>query len=233
MRFKWVFLMVVVVLVLMAASSIWVRQDAPPMADVALSPGGQEDASGDAAESGESEPMPLASRPGTFDAANPTHNEVASSINAVQKPPATPTRKSGEPLNPPPIPERFPEPAAPQMGWAEARYDIDGRVVTPGNQFGQMALVHVAPGARISATLKWPKAVTGSAVALEVVDGGRLEGGRLSALARVDERGEISFRFTANRQPGKCQVVARSGMDETALCFWVAEESAKNIPAGL
>ena len=202
------------------------------MADVALSPGGPENVSGDGGESVEPEAMSLASRQDSFDATSSTQHADVPSIAPVRQAAVAPTRQPGEPLNPPPIPERFPEPAAPQMGWAEARYDIDGRVVTPGNQFGQMALVHVAPGARISATLKWPKAVVGSTVALEVVDGGRLEGGQLSALTRVDERGEVSFRFTANRQLGKCQVVARSGMDETGLFFWVAEASAKNIPTG-
>ena len=233
MRVKRVFLAVVVVLVLMAAGAIWIRQDTSPAPDDTLFLEGQANASSDAAESDEPEPMSLASGKDLIEAAKLDRVEVATPPSPVQDPPKTAARKPGEPLNPPPVPRQFPEPAAPQMGWATARYEIDGRVVTPGNRFGQMALVHVVPGARISATLKWPKPVPGATVALEVVDGGRLEGERLSKMVRIDERGEIKFLYTANRQPGKCQVVARSGMDETAVCFWVADESAKNIPTGL
>ncbi len=216
MKAKWLFLIVLFIVILMAAG-VWIRQDkSSTIAN--LSPSNNEIQPPIVlAASGEVVAAPLANKP--------------DKVKMTQ--PESVRRKAGEPLNSPPIPVQFPAPPAPQMGWAEARYEIDGRVIAPGNQHGQMALVHVVPGALISATLKWPKAIPGATVALEVVDGGRLEDGQLSQLVRVDEQGEIQLRYVANRQPGKCQVVARCGMDETVLCFWVADESAKNIPAGL
>lgn len=231
-KMTWVAAAVVVALVAVVGHRAWNRNDSR-YEEVGFILAEPADRTADAAPYGRGETRTVEDAEGVA-APDGKTREVGIVLSEAPSPiPLSIGRKPGEPVRSPPIPSHFPEPPVPQMGWAEARYEFGGRVVTPGNQRGQMALVHVAPGMEIAATIKWPRAVPGTAVALEVVDGGRLEGSQLSMLKQVDGRGEIQFRFTANRQPGRCQVVVRSGTDEMALRFWVAEEMAKNAPAGL
>ena len=233
MKGKWIFFVAVTVLVFGAARAIWIRQDVS-LPDARNSLHDQQHSAHEVAmKPVQVDSEPLENMQDHIEMVSSASIEMASLQHPKMEPQETARRKPGEPQNPPPIPEQFPEPPAPQMGWAEAQYEIDGRIVAPGNRFGQMTLVHVKPSAEISATLKWPKAAPGATVILEVVDGGRLDGDQLSQLVRVDEQGEVHLHYVANRQPGRCQIVARCGMDETMLCFWVADEWMKNTPVGL
>ena len=130
-------------------------------------------------------------------------------------------RLPGEPLQPPPMPENIPVPAAPETGWAHAEIQIAGQRFEPGNIFGQIQPVRVAPRTDIAITVQWPHVRPGTSVCVEVVNSGRLASGALSQLCRADQAGQIHFDYTANDQPGTCLVVTRIGFEETTFTFEV------------
>ncbi len=146
---------------------------------------------------------------------------------------AGPVRKVGEPHIAPPVPRSFPARKTPQMGWADAQYVIAGKEVRPGNNSGRLSPVKVKPSENVFVSMQWPDAIRGSSVAVEVVDGGRLDDNEISKLLEIGADGNIDFTFVANDMPGRCQVVVRHGMDETALTFWVESGRPENEPPTL
>lgn len=78
--------------------------------------------------------------------------------------------------------------------------------------------------------IQYSTAAAGQAIAIEALDGGRVNAAAKNSIVAPD--GTIHFKFRAGHEPGLYQIVLRSGSQELGLHFWVLDdEHPKNNPA--
>lgn len=90
------------------------------------------------------------------------------------------------------------------------------------NQHGILVpRARVEAGAAVPFEVHYPDAEAGVKVFAAVMDGGALDGGQRSKLARLDDNKRARFTFTAGAEAGLYQVSVRQGIEEKRMQLWV------------
>jgi hypothetical protein len=97
------------------------------------------------------------------------------------------------------------------------------RTMTP-NEIGHFPRVYIKPSQEVPVELSFPEGRKDDPVAVQLEDGGGLDGRLPAKTYKLDELGKVAFTFRANADEGVYRVVVRKDSDIRVLDFWVGTE---------
>ena len=102
------------------------------------------------------------------------------------------------------------------------------------NQLGEFPRVWTNPSEPVEVRLAFTSTRPGSHVAVAAQDGGKFQGGVVSAALQVDDARQIAFAFTVSANPGMHRVsVTTPDGERKTLEFWAGPPSTLMSSAGL
>lgn len=120
----------------------------------------------------------------------------------------------------------------PPLPRGQAALELDGRSVAPENHSGHYQRVLIGGETTAEVALQWPDAGQ-RPVLVHAIQGGQINGHDGPRTLRTDSDGRLAFRFSTNQNPGRYEVLLRSGPSEEVLHFWVPAGHPALDPYGL
>jgi len=108
---------------------------------------------------------------------------------------------------------------------AEVRTGNQVFELTP-NQLGNFQQIQMGPKQKVSVQVAFPEGQPGDPVAIEVKDGGQLDGKQMAEVVALDNQDDIQFQFQTTDQSGIYRIALRSGADVKVVNFWVGPQTA-------
>jgi hypothetical protein len=97
------------------------------------------------------------------------------------------------------------------------------RTMTP-NEIGHFPRVYIKPSQEVPVELTFPEGRKDDPVAVQLEDGGGLDGRLAAKVYKLDDLGKVAFKFRASAEEGVYRVVVRKDADVRVLDFWVGTE---------
>ena len=120
----------------------------------------------------------------------------------------------------------------PPLPRGQAALELDGRSLSPENHGGHYQRVLIGSESTPEIALQWPGAGE-RPVLVHAIQGGRINGHDGPSTLRTDANGGLAFRFSTTENPGRYEVLLRSGPSEEVLHFWVPAGHPALDPHGL
>lgn len=98
------------------------------------------------------------------------------------------------------------------------------------NQLGRFERIYVTERDIVSATVTYPRGQEQQPVQLLVLDGGKLDNGKMTKLDSLDSTGRVTFDFQVTEQLGVHRVKLTKGTDQKILEFWVGQPPPRAEP---
>jgi len=90
---------------------------------------------------------------------------------------------------------------------------------------GHFPRVYIQPRQTVPVQVHFPEAEPGEVAVVRVEDGGHLENGVPSRVAKLDTDKNIDFTFQANADLGVYHVIIHKGDEDRVLDFWAGPET--------